>query len=114
MPYTKKRVTTLDLVQTDQVLYRDEEWLAGTKAITSGLNTRYLSFSRALKDSQVAVLLPYVILLSVVIGGTPVIAEEVSTSGSSFDSANMGAAPQEHAETGPLVPCKVNDQSNIK
>ena len=41
VPYTKKRVTTLDLVQTDQVLYRDEEWLAGTKDIT-GLNTRYL------------------------------------------------------------------------
>ena len=45
------------------------------------------------------------------IGGTPVIAEEVSTSGSGSDTANMGAAPQEHAETGPLVPCKV---SNIK
>ena len=39
VPYTKKRLTTLDLVQTDEVLYRDEEWLAGTKDIT-GLNTR--------------------------------------------------------------------------
>ena len=39
VPYTKKRVTTLDLVQTDQVLYRDEKWLSGTKN-TPGLNTR--------------------------------------------------------------------------
>ena len=39
VPYTKKRVTTLDLVQTDELLYRDEEWLAGTKDI-AGLNTR--------------------------------------------------------------------------
>ena len=41
VPYTKKRLTTLDLVQTDEVLYRDEEWLARDKDIT-GLNTRYL------------------------------------------------------------------------
>ena len=43
VPYTKKRVTTLDLVQTDEVLYRDEEWLARDKD-TTGLNTRYISF----------------------------------------------------------------------
>ena len=41
VPYTKKRLTTLDLVQTDEVLYRDEEWLERDKDIT-GLNTRYL------------------------------------------------------------------------
>ena len=39
VPYTKKRITTLDLVQTDEVLYRDEEWLARDKD-TTGLNTR--------------------------------------------------------------------------
>ena len=43
VPYTKKRVTTLDLVQTDEVLYRDEEWLARDND-TPGLNTRYTSF----------------------------------------------------------------------
>ena len=104
VPYTKKRVTTLDLVQTDEVLYRDEEWLARDKD-TPGLNTRYTRFTRDMGYTKCIAL----ILSSIVIGGTPVIAEEVSTSGSGSDPANMGAAPQEHAETGPLVPCKVNN-----
>ena len=107
VPYTKKRVTTLDLVQTDEVLYRDEEWLARDKD-TPGLNTRYTSCIRDMGYTKCIAL----ILFSIVIGGTPVIAEEVSTSGSGSDPANMGAAPQEHAETGPLVPCKVNNMLN--
>ena len=41
------------------------------------------------------------------------IAEEVSTSGSGSDPAIMGAAPQEHAETGPLVPCKVSNKLKL-
>ena len=43
------------------------------------------------------------------------IAEEVTTSGSGSDPGDhwgtMGADPQEHAETGPLVPCKVKCHS---
>ena len=40
VPYTKRRVTTLDLVRPDEILYRDEEYLAGTKDNLKGLNTR--------------------------------------------------------------------------
>ena len=40
VPYTKRRVTTLDLVRPDEILYRDEENLAGTKDNLKGLNTR--------------------------------------------------------------------------
>ena len=97
VPYTRKHVTTLDLVRPDEILYRDETW----------------------PRPQLGSLQP-----SAVIGGTPVVAGEAdrdnnnnnNSSSNNNDNNNnsdrMGAPLEEHGETGPLVPCKVRNPYN--
>ena len=85
VPYTRKHVTTLDLVRPDEILYRDETW----------------------PRPQLGSLQP-----SAVIGGTPVVAGEADRDNNNNNNNNsdrMGAPLEEHGETGPLVPCKVRE-----
>ena len=86
VPYTRKHVTTLDLVRPDEILYRDETW----------------------PRPQLGSLQP-----SAVIGGTPVVAGEADRDNNNNNNDNnsdkMGAPLEEHGETGPLVPCKVRE-----
>ena len=85
VPYTRKHVTTLDLVRPDEILYRDETW----------------------PRPQLGSLQP-----SAVIGGTPVVAGEADRDNNNNNNNNsdkMGAPLEEHGDTGPLVPCKVRE-----
>ena len=83
VPYTRKHVTTLDLVRPDEILYRDETW----------------------PRPQLGSLQP-----SAVIGGTPVVAGEADRDNNNNNNSDkMGAPLEEHGDTGPLVPCKVRE-----
>ena len=78
VPYTKKHITTLDLIAGDEILYRDENYFA------------------QVKDTSVP--------NPTVLGSFPELLERTS----SDSPSNMGAPPlEEHQEIGPLVACKV-------
>ena len=77
VPYTKKQITTLDLIAGDEILYRDENYFA------------------QVKDTSVP--------NPTVLGSFPEISEQTLSDSPSI----MGAPLEEHKENGPLIACKV-------
>ena len=90
VPYTKKNVTTLDLVVGDEILYRDEDYF---NKVQDEVEEAYLDQVRNLTNLN------------------PVISEEETkpeATNTNNNNSKMTAPLEEHAETGPLVPCKVS------
>ena len=90
VPYTKKNLTTLDLVVGDEILYRDEDYF---NQVQDEAEEAYLDQVRTLTKLN------------------PVISEEETkpeVNNNNKNNSKMTAPLEEHAETGPLVPCKVS------
>ena len=83
VPYTKRNLTTLDLVVQDEILYRDENYF---NQVQDEIEEQYLDQVRKLSS---------------------VISEE-EVNPEINKSSTMTAPLEEHAETGPLIPCKVS------
>ena len=83
VPYNKHNLTTLDLVVQDEILYRDENYF---NQVQDEIEEQYLDQVRKLSS---------------------VISEE-EVNPEINRSATMTAPLEEHAETGPLIPCKVS------
>jgi len=85
VPYTKRNLTTLDLVVQDEILYRDENYF---NQVQDEIEEQYLDQVRKLSS---------------------VISEE-EVNPEIHNSSTMTAPLEEHAETGPLIPCKVSNE----
>ena len=77
VPYTRKHITTLDLIAGDEILYRDENYFSQVKDNSAPNPTVLGSYPKLLQQTL------------------------------SEPSPAMGAPLEEHKETGPLVACKV-------
>ena len=83
VPYSRKHLTTLDLIAGDEILYRDENYFAQVKD------------NSAPQPS--------------VLGSYPELLEQTL----SESSPSMGAPLEEHKENGPLVACKVSNDNSL-
>jgi len=96
VPYTKKNVTTIDLVVGDEILYRDEDYF---NKVQDEVEEAYLDQVRNLTNLN------------------PVISEEETkpeVTKTNNNNSKMTAPLEEHAETGPLVPCKVCNRTFLQ
>jgi len=89
VPYTKRNLTTLDLVVQDEILYRDENYF---NQVQDEIEEQYLDQVRKLSS---------------------VISEE-EVNPEINKSSTMTAPLEEHAETGPLIPCKVCNRTFLQ
>ena len=81
VPYTKHKLTTLDLVAGDEILYRDENYFNQVNSGAYPNPTVIPNYNSTNKESEVP--------------------------SDRIETGNMTAPIEEHKETGPLVPCKV-------